>query len=540
MPWKRLFRWLCRAAIAVLALVVLFAASAWYLIQADEAQQWARSYEGRIVSALGWKRASDNTEQLGKHPELVLALLNNDSARVRVAARSFLSRSRAQLSDATLDAIAAELWDPEGLDSDYLIKLLAVSGNPGVQRITALYRKPGLVEPTLQQSVCGAVEHSLGMPSDDLIAGLLEILGSEEVPLGNRCLAADALGFIYKPNETHEQKDFRFSAIASLNERLPVLPEPVAVSVRAALARIEDEDARRTAEGRQRLAREFEYLSDDGREAIAVLADQDSCWRVGEAADALAEKGIKEAIPALQRVADAHWYRPVRKAAARAIRVLQGHESFRPIAGGRQGNWFSSLVMYRDAEIEQWRNEPNRESSYTMADELLSKLRRTILWRLRPQVEQVELCRPGRLPRRMLLDDCSMRHMRPYFAISFAGGKLLGYDEGEFGAGTVFYRDGEIPKFFPTGNVAGFARMPFGVVIMELGFTGSWSGTELATTNTDGTVSVQPFKALPYDPSHWSHLPSGDLFVDCGPDKVVITTTGRLRMATPDEIMEAD
>jgi hypothetical protein len=540
MTWKRLFRWLVRAALGGLALVLLYACLAWFLIRADEAERWARSYEGRIVTALGWQRSSDNSEQLDKHPELVLTLLENDSSRVRVAARFFLSRPRAPLGDATLDAIAGELGDPEGLDRDFLIKLLAVSGKGGVQRIITLYRKPDLVECTLQQSVCGAVEHSLGMPNDDLLAGLLEILGNENVLLGNRCLAADALGFIYKPNEAHERKDFRFAAMASLNDRLPALPEPVAASVRAALKRIEDEDTRRTKEGRLRYTREFQNLSDDGHEAIAALAEQDGCWRVAEAADALAKKGIKEAIPDLQRVAETHWYSPVRKSAARAIRVLQGQEAFRPIAGNGRGTWNSTLEMYREEEIERWRNDPSLRSSESYVPEISRKLRRTAYWRLLPKVKEVEFRRPGRLPRRKLFEDCSMRYMRPYFATSFAGGKLLGYAEGEFGAGTVFVRKGEIPQFFPTENVAGFVRMPFGVLILESNSACSWSGTDLTTQNADGTVSVQPFKALPYDPSHWSYLPSGDLFVDCGPDKVVITTGGHLRMATPEEIKKAD
>lgn len=539
MTWKRLFRWFVRAALAGFVLLAIAAGVVWYVIRADEAESWGRSCEGRIATALGWERTADIEQRLRKKPELVLALLGNDSHRVCEAAQRFFRREEIAFGDTTLDAIAAEIRAPDGLDRTFLVKLLAASGENGVQRLMDLYRAATPVDSELQRAVSEAVENVFGHSSAELVDGLIAIVGNDSGPRTNRCLAAEALGFMGKPNGRYDPKDYRFAVIASLQERLSSFPQPIAVSLGAALKRIEDEDvrqteesARRTEENRSAADRELESLSEDGHEAIAALSDQDDWWRVGRAADALARQGVTRAIPALQQVAASHWYRPVRKTAQRAIRVLQGQEPYllEPDGLSQPKSRLHDLRWYLEEEIQQWNNVPHRGHDRNFLENAFENLQR--VWRawqgliILPRITEVEYRRVGRLPRRMVLEDVGMERMRPTCAGNYAGGKLLGYDHGEWGCALVFYRKGEVPQFLGPLSVTDFVQMPFGMLIMTF-----QEGLFVATQSADGDVTIAPFKKhLPLGPQDaYQEMANGELRFECLGGDTFITPTGDLR-----------
>jgi len=157
--------------------------------------------------------------------------------------------------------------------------------------------------------------------------------------------------------------------------------------------------------------------------------------------------------------------------------------------------------------------------------------RNTCFWRFQPRVEQAEYRRPGRIPRRVVLNGPGVIPRHPKHAIRFAGGTLLGYDEGESGGGTIFYREDAMAQILDTHEVHGFAGMPFGALILTHLHGWDRDNIYLAKKTEDGTVTVNVFVVLPSVGKRLWHLPSGDLRIACDGGDMIITTRGEIRMA---------
>ncbi|MBK8477343.1 MAG: hypothetical protein IPL39_13910 [Opitutaceae bacterium] len=530
MTWKRFFRWFLRAAFACLGLFIIIAGIVWYMIHAARAERWRRSYEGHIATALGWEQRDDLEKRLKAQPTLLLSLLGHDSQRVRQAAQLFLESRRYQIDEATLDSIAAEIRDPDGVARGFLVKLLASYRRDGVRRVADFYRSTEVVKPELQAAIEGAVENPLSYSNDDLIQGLIGIVRDDAVMVGNRCRAIAALGYLRMPDKRHEATDGRFAVIASLRDCLTGVSEPVATAVASALLHIDEEAARAKEMVQSEKAGEFRNLGEDGGEAIAALADQSDWHRVGAAADALALNGVIRAIPELQKVAESHWYRPVRRTAQRAVRVLHGKEPYLPEVDekGRFKTPLQDLGWYIEDEIKEWGNRSNRERSTSSFRRIGGELLRECRGYFFPLIHEVEFRRPGRLPKRMALEDAGIQFLRPQCAVSFAGGKLLGFNQGEWGCGLVFYRKGEIPQYLAPAGVTDFIPMPFGMLVLAF-----HEGVLVAKQSTDGSLNVVSLpKALPIGFGMMGPprmMPNGELKTGCIGVDVYITPTGDVR-----------
>lgn len=333
------------------------------------------------------------------------------------------------------------------------------------------------------------------------------------------------------PDKRHEGTEGLFAAMASLRGLPLRLPEPVANAVASALHRIDEEAMRAKEEAQREEAREFKNLSADGREAIAALADQDDWHRVAEAADALALHGVKHAIPELQKVAESHWYRPVRRTAQRAVRVLQGQEPYLPEVDekGHFKTPLQDLGWYMEAEIKEWGNRSNRERPTSSFRRIGGKLLQECRGYFLPRIHEVEYRRPGRLPKRVALEDAGIEFMLPQCSVNFAGGKLLGYSKGvDWGCGLLFYREGEIPQYLAPVGVTDFISMPFGMLVLTYS-----DGVLVAKQSTDGSVNVVSLpKALPIGFGMMGPprmMPNGELKTEYIGVDVYITPTGDVR-----------
>ena len=543
MPWKRLFRWLAHAAIVCLVLLLIVVGVVLNWVRIDAAERGSDSSFRALALAAGLKDPDASyasiVAQFERQPELAFALLEHDSSQVRGTAQYMLRNAVRHPNDALLDMIAAEMRDPRGIEREFMVELLTIAGQPGARRLAALYRGPEEIDPVLQRAICGKI--GIGRASE-LIPMLRDVVVDPTVDAENRCRAVEVLSCLFKPERLgpdwmEEPFRSRAPAIAAMREMLPKLPDPVANAVKVALKRSEDEDA-----ARQEMARVDpsdralwpEIAKGDARAALAALSDRVNWWKVGAAADALARNGVKEAIPALRRVAETHWYSPVRKTAQRAIRVLEGKEPYLPPHNER-GQFTAPFTteMFQVEELEKWHKDHPNRSSRTFAEsiaEMLEPMRDACFWRFQPRIDQVEYRRPGRLPRLLAVVELPEgRPMHPKHAIHFAGGTLLGYDERSHGGYTVFCRKGAMPQLFFTQNVYGFVSMPFGVLILadDLGTRMVY----VAKESNDGAVAVNEFMSLPSG-GPFRPLPNGDLRIECEGGDVIITTTGGIRMAT--------
>jgi len=550
MLWKRLLRWLLRATLVCLAGLLCAAGIVWSWIWQDQQHPSHPSDEKIIATALGWP-ASANDESLRaeimRQQALAVSLIGSDDPKVRRAAKRFIRGRESELAPATLDAVAAELNDPFGNARKDMLVLLAAAGAPGIRHIDAIYRSGDPIEPELHKMICEYV--GVREIRKELAALLTAIAADSSVSDASRCRAAEALGYLELPagNQSFEDQQ-QTAAINTLRELAPRLSAPVDGALSAALKRIDDEFGFRSRwEQKRNLELDREYghnpefsdLSADGREAITALADPDDWQRVGEAANALARAGVKAALPELELVARKHWYSPVRKAAERAIDVLQGKEVYWPEFDeqGRPKSRVRDFQWILEQQWEQWHLATGGKRVHSIEErfvEVTRPAREAYLKRFSPHFDQVEYRRPGRLPQRWPADSLGMAPMYPKCSIAFAGGTLLGYDAGEFGSGTVFYRKGSVPLFLRTPCVGEFVAMPFGVLIISSFDYGP--GLYLVNQSPDGSVTVAPFKKrLPAGWGRYKKLPNGDLLFHCIGIDVVITTTGELRMAGSDK-----
>jgi hypothetical protein len=542
MPWKRLFRWLVRIAIVCLALFVIAVGVVLNWVRIDARERYSGSSYRLLVLAAGLKNADGSREeiiaQLRKQPDLFFALLENDSFRVRTAARRLLLDFAQQTDESTFDRVAAEMHDEVATEREFMVAFLANAGKPGAQRLAALYRATREIDLTLQWAVCGEIGR--GFFSADLIPALAEIVADPTIAPENRCRAAEAIGclFTYREDWGSDLPRCRTATILHLRDLLPKLSDPVAGAVRLALKRSEDEEV--TRQEKARPDPEFanvwpEIAKGDPNAAIAALSDQYDWQKVGWAADALARNGVKEAIPALRRVAESHWFSPVRKTAQRAVRVLEGRESYLP-PSDESGQFTAPfrLEEFQHEEVETW-HETHRPHPHRMVflKMVFEPVRDACFWRFQPRIDQAEFQRPGRLPRRDILLGAVEIQWHPKHAIDFAGGKLLGYDKPFAGGGTVFCRKGAMAQIFYTDRVCGFASMPFGVLILTRSHT-CFPKDEiyLAKKSEDGTITVTEFLRLPSEGERFQPQPNGDLRIECEGGDVIITTTGGIRMAT--------
>lgn len=532
MTWKRFFRWFLRAALVCLAGLLCAVGILVYLDWADRAEQWKKSSAGRISVALGWDRKVSFSERARRQPNTLLPFLSHESANVRETAQFYLRSSDSPLNATSLDAIVAEIRDEFWSDRSFMVELLARAGQPGAERLATFYRGKEVIEPAVHLLICQQVASSCC--SAELLPALLGIVSDPEVLSQNRCFAADALGL--QPKRFRDDDDFGRSAIAAnaaLREQLSSLPEPIAQSARIALQRIADAPAPETPAAKND---EFAHLSTDGHEAIAALADRDDWERVERAAIALAEREVKEAIPALRQVAAIHWFKQVRHTAQLAINVLDGIEKL-STDQDRHAALRCAIAEFRGVEARRWYDERRDNLAPRFVDRLTEKFRRTIYWRFQPEFDEGEFRRSGRLSRRITSEFFGPRYPRFVYAIDFAGGKLLGINEGEWGGGTVFSRKNDLPLVFNTGCVEGFFRMPFGVLIVcNYDPAGDHGWSYVARQQSDGSLTVTRFKRLPDVTGRTCVLASGDLFLACLGADVVITTAGEIRVATPEEI----
>ena len=528
---KPLVRGLALVAIAGLALLGTAAAVVchWVKVDADSRQSLDAVVPAKL---LGWKvtdgDSNDFARQVAHNPLPVLQLLTHDSHRIRRWAEQMLlyhSNITAGVDDKLLNAISTELVKTSEYDKPTLFRILANVGERGVNRLMLLYRSNLPVAPPIQREICSEVRRVYS--HYELIDALLSVAKDDALTLENRRLAVEALGFMRKPDDPGPVNDPARESITKLTDLLPQLPETLATAARLSLHQInhadEDDDG---FLGNPIIS----PAKDGGVDALAALEDKGDWLRVGYASEALARHGVTTALPNLQNVADTHWYAPVRKTALQAIRILHGQE---PAPAKIRAGIIEQFVQQ---EIEATHRvkatipRPPKPWLSPAVTSYLQKVQAACFWRFQPKIKDVEYHAPGRLPVLGVIDDFGMNPMKPRHAIRFAGGKLLGYNEGEFGAGTVFYRKGETPLLFDTSNVDDFLRTPFGVlVICEVAMMGD-GFLYLASEQADGRVSVNMFMRLPNYFGWPTLLPSGETVLRSTHRNIVISRTGEIQM----------
>lgn len=246
-------------------------------------------------------------------------------------------------------------------------------------------------------------------------------------------------------------------------------------------------------------------------------------WRLVYAATlSLGRMKDHSALPELGQLTRNHWSPVVRKAALKAINVIQGTEVYEPRwqPANFAFEYFGyQSVGYGPAAVRQksWENLHFRTDPDVLSPSELNKITYSI--KVAGYDEQ------GRHVER--------HDAKPCCGLRFGKGVLLGGDRGEWGGELAYQDETGVTRDLVQINTHAIHRMPFGVVAaVGLAHITMNSGYLYLITEEPGKPPIaRPWKALPGSPMKSGILENGDLFVSCVGGDVLITPSGEFRRA---------
>lgn len=227
----------------------------------------------------------------------------------------------------------------------------------------------------------------------------------------------------------------------------------------------------------------------DYREAIPqlmeALENKDDWHLVAGAAEALGRLRARESEGALKRLAENAVFPVVRQIAANAILAMSGQYEYSghrtEVDIVRSGTWSGSRLRARSG-WGHWRS--SLESGETWRDFRAGWIGLTSPSMTFVKVPSME---NGLLS--------ASFNLLPKHRINFRDGLLLGYDEGEFGAGLVYWTKDNPPRYFAIPNVT--QLVPWGSGVIALTTTWEDCVAYKIESSPSGELIVEPFKRLP-------------------------------------------
>jgi HEAT repeat protein len=599
MPWKRLFRWLTAFSLIALVFAgTVFALwqdeEYWEWNWENRDATIVGRALGLDVSNVEQSREFDLN--LGVYDRdacaRLLPLLEHPDPRVRAATARMLVSTHVRRTvkpqhlatlvaahrngSSVLPTIAA-VGTPDAVDYVFvemskssspkeLCRILLSAGPDGIKRLVSVYRGSASVDPEFHRAVCADLHDDRILDDDGTsiaVAGVVDVVRDAACPTHNRVLAMEVLSLI---------GDVAAAALPALRELSEQDSGAIGDAARQAIARIE---------GTGTMARylsdlEFELgvnpmrrvlwktrdgissLGERGRAAgpllmhlldspewevrvdavrllgtigyaeaaprlIAAMKSDDDWILTCAAAEALARLGSAEAVPELERVVESYWYPPVCALAAEAIGVILGETAFPPPERPRMYlGWARDMAL--DRHVREFYEQGPRVPPVTRIGRRLGQLAVNTwsrAWRWRwDRIAKVS----------------ELKERRPDCGYPFGDGFLLGYDNGQWGGRVFYVSAGKSLREFAVGNVHGFYRMPFGLVVVT-----SWDSDEgivyLIGEGSGGLPTCEPYKRLPFEVFGGSdfvavgHRWNGDLLISGTYCDVVLTRSGELRVA---------
>jgi hypothetical protein len=252
---------------------------------------------------------------------------------------------------------------------------------------------------------------------------------------------------------------------------------------------------------------------------IDVLADPNDWRLVYVAAESLGRLHAKSAIAALERVASQHWYPPVVAGAQKAIRAINGGESYSSRSHPR--NFAFEYFEYEHAAAE---GSPSSETA-SIVKRQTDELDAASLARMSYPVEIIGYGPEGRVVNKTTT--------KPSCGIKVPNGFLLGSDRGEWGGELVFTDGASAAVRVIEDNVRGIHQMPFGIVAT----TGlahlmlNHGMIYLVEVPASGKPKATKWKSLPGAPRQSGIMADGRLFISCNGGDIVVSADGRITMA---------
>ncbi|MBL9188019.1 MAG: HEAT repeat domain-containing protein [Opitutaceae bacterium] len=495
----------------------------------------------------------------------LIALLDSDNASVRELA-GYVLRDLPGLSESHLDALIAACergdgWIPPAIarigtpraiaflvgelkrtprTHNQLTWALKLAGEKAARPLAAIFDAPELVTDDLLTAV-RYVFYDMGSAAAVSVPHLVESAMNPSLPMGNRKAAVRALGALglaaasevprlqalahREPDHFAEPVDQAIVEIGSpeaaaiLAAQLRRAPSDLlllrvarlrengraATSVVAQLLNHENWDVRVAA------ARTLGYIGatdavDVLREALSDASD----WRiVYSAAESLGRLKATNAVADLEAIAQRHWFDVVRSAASKAVRVIQGAETY-------QSRWPAANFGIEFFDYTHVR------SGVPVLDPATLRFRAE----LEPLTESER--------RGLAVSGIAGSNVAPSSWLRLGPhGHLLGTDGGEWGGELVFRDAAGATHTLLHANTQGIVRMPFGIVaVTGVAHLMINHGFLYAVDFEPGrTPTARRWKSLPGAPRRVGVLENGNLFVACVGGDIVVTPSGEMLAA---------
>lgn len=258
---------------------------------------------------------------------------------------------------------------------------------------------------------------------------------------------------------------------------------------------------------------------------------------VAAAADSLGRLGMREALTALSRVADEHWYPPVRTVARRARAALDGdfrypefnsddYHSFVAILDENVLTATSLPASIPAPCVDPRRDETAPRNEAYFSDESNPDLAASLEF----ESTGAQMLKPGDERRRII----------PAWGVGAEDGWFVAENRGEFGGELVFIPDDGRPYVVARGNFENVHQLVDGrwVAISGLAHMGGDHGELIELRRETRAWAAYPWRRLPGAPaSTWEwpdaswQRPDGTLVVNTNRGSVVVHPDGRLEMA---------
>jgi hypothetical protein len=253
------------------------------------------------------------------------------------------------------------------------------------------------------------------------------------------------------------------------------------------------------------------------RDLARVASDPDDWLLAIGAVESLGRLCAESERPALEQIALSHWYPPVRDAAQRALRAIEGSEEYAAPADSQESRWawFACEHAWGDSDLHGEAPETVADGFALTPEELAGRFYEAEIVGWAPEGSSVH--RVKQTP------DCGL-HVE--------GGVLLGASRGEWGGELVLRRAGAPDLVLIDDNTHGVYRTPSGIIaITGLGHMSSDRGALYRIDCLpDGSCSAKWWKRLPGEPQNHGLMEDGGLFIRCHGGDVVLTPDGRLAM----------
>jgi hypothetical protein len=285
-------------------------------------------------------------------------------------------------------------------------------------------------------------------------------------------------------------------------------------------------------EVRRAAARTLGYVG-DSRAAGPLIAALGNVvdWQFAQiAAESLGRIKEPSAVPALETVARAHWYPPVREAARKALEVIHGRAAYAAISQQKDSSFRFAFEFYAYQDVDRrFRDCFHDDDRRFLPDDDLARARRVV------GTYEANFISYTRGPSGADIRHDELRRQKPNAALAVDDGWLLGGDRGPYGGELVFVNAKGIKTTLLDTHIQALTRL--GSRLVALGGASrdslqNRSAVYEVVQDKAGHWAAHAWRVLPGVPTGSSLQRDGRWLIRTIGGRVLLAADGTLSMAS--------